>query len=170
MVCDGQFREDLWYRLNVLPIRIPPLRLRREDIPSLVQHFVERKARELSLANTPRVSDRALEALMRYDWPGNVRELHNIVERALILCDGDVLVFPKLGSPSRRPVQINARPLPNDTCLTMDEAIASHIRSTLARVNWQVAGPGGAAELLKMNPSTLRFRMKKLGINKRGSK
>lgn len=94
---------------------------------------------------------------MQYDWPGNVRELQNIVERALLLCQGDTLEFPELRS--------TARSATNETCLTLDDAVAAHIRATLARVNGQVAGPGGAAELLQVNPSTLRFRMKKLGIS-----
>ena len=163
MVREGRFREDLWYRLNVLPIRIPPLRLRREDIPSLVQHFVERKAQEMNRPQIPRVRRRDLERLERYDWPGNVRELQNIVERALILSPGDRLVFPEMTSP--RPTRLDSEySVPSQQILTMDEAVASHIRSVLDRARWKVSGPGGAAELLQMNPSTLRFRMQKLGI------
>lgn len=163
MVRDGTFREDLWYRLNVLPIRIPPLRLRRDDIPSLVHHFVERKAREMNLPSTPRVSSRDLQRLKSYDWPGNVRELQNIVERALIVSRSDILEFPRLsaGKTPSRP-----RSSQRTVALSMDEAIAAHIRTILDQVDWQVAGPGGAAELLAMNPSTLRFRMKKLGIER----
>lgn len=160
MVREGRFREDLWYRLNVLPIRIPPLRLRREDIPSLVRHFVERKANEMNLQRIPRVTSSDLHRLQRYDWPGNVRELQNVVERALILSPGGSLVFPPLGA-VRRP---GAPARERMALLTMDEAMAAHIRAVLEHTDGQVAGPGGAAEVLDMNPSTLRFRMKKLGL------
>ncbi|MEL6346427.1 MAG: sigma 54-interacting transcriptional regulator [Myxococcota bacterium] len=160
MVRDGGFREDLWYRLSVVPIRIPPLRLRREDIPSLVHHFIHRKAQEMGFARVPQVSAAGLERLSRYDWPGNVRELQNIVERALILSRSDTLDFPSL---TAEHVQPRATTAPADI-LTMDQAIAAHIHAVLEVTRWQVAGPGGAAERLEMNPSTLRFRMKKLGI------
>jgi transcriptional regulator with GAF, ATPase, and Fis domain len=165
MVREGTFREDLWYRLNVLPIRIPPLRLRREDIPSLVQYFVERKAREMNLQHTPHFSSRDLDRLKAYDWPGNVRELQNIVERALILSRGERLRFPDLSTNHQAPGNLN-KALTTTPLRTMDEAIADHIRAVLDRVEWQVAGSGGAAEILQMNPSTLRFRMKKLGVKK----
>lgn len=85
MVKEKQFREDLWFRLNVSPIRIPSLRERRQDIPALVHHFVKRKSLELKLPNTPALARGAIDRLMAYDWPGNVRELENLVERALIL-------------------------------------------------------------------------------------
>ncbi|MEM7154097.1 MAG: sigma 54-interacting transcriptional regulator [Myxococcota bacterium] len=164
MVRDGTFREDLWYRLNVFPIRIPPLRLRREDIPSLVRYFVERKAQEMNLPHVPGVQGRDLARLERYDWPGNVRELQNIVERALILSRGGRLEFPSFGATaiSRRPSPKRA----DGRVLTLDEAVAAHLRDTLERYDWQVAGRGGAAEALGMNPSTLRFRMNKLGIER----
>ncbi|MDJ0766402.1 MAG: sigma 54-interacting transcriptional regulator [Myxococcota bacterium] len=165
MVRDGSFREDLWYRLSVLPIRIPPLRLRREDIPLLIQYFVERKAREMSLARIPRVPTHDLDRLKRYNWPGNVRELQNIVERALILSSGDGLHFPDLTSPGLDPNR-SSTSRPTGRPMTLDQAMAEHIRSVLDQVRWQVAGKGGAAEILQMNPSTLRFRMKKLGIVK----
>ena len=165
MVREGTFREDLWYRLNVLPIRIPPLRLRREDIPSLIQYFVQRKARELNLPHIPHISGHEIERLKKYDWPGNVRELQNIVERALILSHGKTLFFPELASP-RTSKQHFDHGQSNDVILPMEEAIAVHIRMVLEKTRWKVSGPGGAAELLKMNASTLRFRMQKLGINR----
>ncbi|MEM9489142.1 MAG: sigma 54-interacting transcriptional regulator [Myxococcota bacterium] len=165
MVRDGTFREDLWYRLNVLPIRIPPLRSRPEDIPSLVQYFVARKAQEMNRPDVPYVASQDLQRLQNYHWPGNVRELQNVVERALILSSGGRLVFPPLDSVVRRP---ESRELLRDEPVkTMDEAIAAHIRSVLERTRWKVSGPGGAAQLLEMNPSTLRFRMGKLGISRR---
>ena len=162
MVRQGAFREDLWYRLNVLPIRIPPLRLRREDIPALVRHFVARKSRELSLAESPHVSSEDLARLQTYDWPGNVRELQNIVERALLLCRGGRLTFPTLTGARVAPA--GDTPEGAQPVLTMDEAIGAHIRRVLERTRWKISGPGGAAELLGMNASTLRFRMSKLGI------
>ncbi len=165
MVRDGTFREDLWYRLSVLPVRIPPLRWRREDIPSLVQYFVARKARELNRPRVPRVSARDRERLQGYDWPGNVRELQNVVERALLLSTGAVLSFPPLESRASEPMPMaSTNPAP---VLTLDEATAAHIRAVLDFARWKVSGPGGAAEVLGMNPSTLRFRMRKLGISRR---
>jgi transcriptional regulator with GAF, ATPase, and Fis domain len=163
MVRDGQFREDLWYRLSVFPIRIPPLRLRREDIPSLVHYFVERKAQEMNLASVPHIAQATLDRLIAYDWPGNVRELQNIVERALILSDGRRLDIPELRAFPRSSHAAAVQPLAK-ACRTMDEAIADHIRLALEQTGGKIAGPGGAAELLGMNPSTLRFRMQKLHV------
>ncbi len=163
MVREGRFREDLFYRLNVFPIHIPPLRARREDIPSLVQYFVKRKARELNLAAVPRVGDDEMTRLAAYDWPGNVRELQNIVERALLLNRSEQLLFPELHS-SASPT--GGRPAATGQPRTLDQAVTDHIRVVLEQVNWQVAGKGGAAEILDINPGTLRFRMKKLGITR----
>ena len=165
MVRQGTFREDLWYRLAVLPIRIPPLRLRREDIPALVRYFVGRQARELNLPRVPRVSPGDLERLMHYDWPGNVRELQNVVERALLLSRGESLEFPDLAPVAATPSESQLEQEPSsEPVLTLDQAMAAHIRSVLDRTGGQVAGRGGAAELLGMKPSTLRFRIQKLGI------
>ncbi|MEM7413121.1 MAG: sigma 54-interacting transcriptional regulator [Myxococcota bacterium] len=162
MVEAGTFREDLWYRLNVLPIQIPPLRLRRDDVPSLIRYFVDRKAREMNLPRAPRIRSEDLERLRAYDWPGNVRELQNIVERALILSHGDTLEFPELRETR---AQCGGPAAESSWAIqTLDDAMADHIRAVLERVGWRVSGPGGAAELLGMNPSTLRFRMKKLGV------
>lgn len=163
MVREGQFREDLWYRLNVLPIRIPPLRLRREDIPSLVHHFIKRKANEMNLLSIPRVDNHAIERLKIYGWPGNIRELQNIVERAIILSRGGQLTFPELGAGSNLSERNNIIGK-TESVLTMDQAIENHIRLVLERTGGRIKGKEGAAELLKMNPSTLRFRIKKLGI------
>ena len=165
MVREGTFREDLWYRLNVLPIRIPPLRLRREDIPALVTYFIERKALEMNLLHTPSINPTTLERLKAYSWPGNVRELQNVVERALILSDGHHLHFPEL-LPHDSPIDARTnKSMPSiETVVAMDQAVANHIRSALAHTNGKIAGEGGAAELLEMHPSTLRSRIKKLGI------
>jgi len=162
MVQDGRFREDLWYRLNILPIRIPPLRLRRDDIPSMAHYFVQRKAREMNLEITPQIGEHTMERLKQYDWPGNVRELQNIVERALILSHGSVLSIPTLAPLQSRPQQNAVTDA--TTIQTMDQTIADHIRRTLEHTGGRVAGSDGAAEILQMNPSTLRFRMKRLGI------
>ena len=169
MVREGTFREDLWYRLNVLPIHIPPLRLRREDIPALVSYFVKRKVREMNLSRVPKIRNQDLTRLQQYDWPGNVRELQNIVERALILSRGEYLSFPELAGKKNSVSSASAlvQPAP-DTSLTLDEAMALHIRAVLDEVYWKIAGKGGAAEILCLNPSTLRFRMEKLGIRKTG--
>lgn len=167
MVNAGTFREDLWYRLNVLPIRIPPLRLRREDIPSLIYYFVERKAREMNLGRSPAIHSRDITLLQQYDWPGNVRELQNVVERALILSTGEYLSFDSRPIPAMS--QDDLRNIPTsslDTGLTLDEAMARQIRAVLDEVYWKISGKGGAAEILDVKPSTLRFRMKKLGIEK----
>ena len=167
MFREGKFREDLWYRLNVLPIRIPPLRLRQEDIPSLVQYVVERKAQEMNLQHIPKIDSKTLDRLKAYDWPGNVRELQNIVERALILSQGDRLMFPELNA---IPKTLEIRPQVQSAAnfMTMDQAVANHIRQVLEVTRGQIAGKGGAAGLLQMNESTLRFRMKKLGIQRVG--
>ncbi len=163
MVREGKFREDLWYRLNVLPIRIPPLRLRREDIPSLLQYFIEKKAKEMNLGKIPGIESASINRLKQYDWPGNVRELQNIVERALILSRGDYLGFPELNN-KNVPTKNQPSDYPSGSLITMDQATANHINFVLENTGGQIAGKGGAAGILNMNPSTLRFRMKQLGI------
>lgn len=163
MVRAGRFREDLWYRLNVFPIHIPPLRMRRQDIPPLIHHFVERKAREMNLGRTPPVAPADIARLQAYEWPGNVRELQNIIERAIIQNRGGPLFFPPLGAlMAPAPPGVTA-PAP-EQLLTLDAAAADHIRRMLAVTGGRVAGRGGAAERLGIKPSTLRSRMKKLGI------
>ena len=164
MVHKGTFREDLWYRLNVLPIRIPPLRHRREDIPSLVQYFVKRKAREMNIAEAPWVGSEDIDKLRAYDWPGNVREVQNVVERALILSTGGSLHFQNLSTiEDSHQLRVEEK-ITADRLISMDEAMEHHILKILEFTEGQVAGKGGAAEILKMDPGTLRFRMKKLGI------
>jgi transcriptional regulator with GAF, ATPase, and Fis domain len=165
MVALGRFREDLWFRLNVFPIRIPPLRHRREDIPALVHYLVERKSRELKLAERPVLAPGALDRLMSYDWPGNVRELENLIERALIQSRGGVLSFETLLE-TQVPVSNEVihgegqnRGLPS-----FDEMTVQHIRQALQMAGGKINGPGGAAELLKLHPNTLRTKMNKLGI------
>jgi transcriptional regulator with GAF, ATPase, and Fis domain len=161
MVGQKQFREDLWFRLNVFPIRIPPLRERRGDIPALVHHFVERKSRELKIPGPPPLAQGVIDRLTAYDWPGNVRELENLVERALILSQGEPLTFDDLGEEKTKPC---ATAGPEDKTLRLDAVISSHIRRVLEMANGRVHGKGGAAELLGINPSTLRYRMNQLKI------
>jgi transcriptional regulator with GAF, ATPase, and Fis domain len=162
MVREGTFREDLWYRINVFPIIIPPLRQRKADIPSLAHHFIEKKAREIGLYPTPPLAGGALQQLIAYRWPGNVRELENVVERALILSRGGVLSFD-LGT-VEFPTNRSTGSLPEKKLVTLDQAVAQHIRRALRQTKGKVAGSGGAAALLAINPSTLRAKMRKLGI------
>ncbi len=163
LVAHGRFREDLWFRLNVFPIRIPPLRSRRSDIPALVDYFIEKKSLDLKFHTRPLLSVDAMERLTAYNWPGNVRELENVVERELILSRGEALTFQN----------INPQPSGNDSpgsavskndVLGLDDFFARHVKKVLAMCNGKINGPGGAAELLNMKPNTLRNRMKKLGI------
>ena len=163
MVRLNQFREDLWFRLNVFPVWIPPLRERRSDIPALLQHFINLKSRELKLPSIPILSTGAIEPLMEYGWPGNVRELENVIERALILNPTGPLTFEHLGL--RQPVENLELPGQSEHTGSLDEAISRHICRALSETKGKVNGPDGAASVLGINPSTLRNRMKKLGIN-----
>jgi len=167
MVRDGKFREDLWFRLNVFPIMIPPLRQRIDDIPALVSHFIELKSKELKMGSLPSVPQGELERLQQHDWPGNVRELENVVERAMIQSqtgrNRGVLVFQGLAGPAGEPPMTNGGR--SDLPLApLDEMIAAHIRKALVQTGGKVEGEKGAARLLGLHPSTLRGRMKKLGI------
>jgi len=162
MVEAGRFREDLWFRLNVFPITIPPLRDRTSDLPALVNHFLQRKTRELKIADTPQLAPGAMDDLMGYDWPGNVRELENVLERALILRHrGEPLTFDDIGGSPRQ--EIPATGTSQDT-LQLDAVIARHIRHVLGMTGGKIHGPGGAGEVLGVNPNTLRAKMRKLGI------
>lgn len=164
MVRQGQFREDLWYRLNVFPIEIPPLRERREDIPALVLHFIETKYRQFNLPFRPRLPPEELERLMAYDWPGNVRELQNAIERALILSRGEPLRFPNHSlQQNNESVTIMPQSHPAQW-LTYDQTVANYLRSVLIKTQGKIAGPHGAAKITGLNPSTLRSKLKKLGI------
>jgi formate hydrogenlyase transcriptional activator len=157
MVDRQQFRSDLFYRLNVFPIHLPPLRQRPEDIPLLVRRFAGQFARRMGKV-IDTIPSETMEALTRYDWPGNVRELQNVIERAVILSSGPVLRVP-LEDLHRSPVH------PQDGApQTLEEAERAHILKTLTDTRWVLSGPRGAAARLGMNRSTLQFRMKKLGI------
>jgi len=171
MVQQGRLREDLYFRLRVFPIEIPPLRERKGDIPSLVQHFIQKKTREMGLTRSPGLAPGALDRLMAYAWPGNVRELENTVERGLILSKGAPLVFRDLHSllkprfPKRGQAEIQqSEGIHPEEILALDDMVANHIRRALDVTAGRVGGKGGAADRLKINPSTLRKRMRKLGI------
>ena len=161
MVRQGRFREDLWFRLNVFPIEVPPLRDRTSDIPALVQHFIERKAGELKLGETPRLAPGAVDELAAYHWPGNVRELENLVERAMILHRGEPLTFEGLSASKPRP---DGGALRDQGPLCLDAVVARHVLHVLRMIGGESYGPGAAGELLEVNPHTLRHRMKRLGI------
>jgi transcriptional regulator with GAF, ATPase, and Fis domain len=165
MVASGRFREDLWFRLNVFPIMIPPLRQRREDIPALVHHFINRKSRELKIVQRPVLVPGALERLMAYRWPGNVRELENLVERALIQSRDGLLSFELLSTTQPQGDREIAQEMSSKHTLpSLEDLNVRHIRKALETAGGKINGPGGAAEILGLNPSTLRARMKKLGI------
>jgi formate hydrogenlyase transcriptional activator len=157
-VAEGEFRADLYYRLNVFPIRLPPLRERREDIPALVWSIIRKRQRVLQRHITSVPND-VLEALQRYSWPGNIRELENVVERALIHTSGSTLTLLE-GSLEAPEVQ----PEVGTTLMSVERA---HIEEVLQDCRWRINGIGNAAERLGLHPNTLRFRMKKLGIVRR---
>jgi len=173
MVAAGRFREDLWYRISVFPIRIPALRERCEDIPALAAHFAARAGRRLGRG--PLVpSERDTRLLLAYNWPGNVRELASVIERAAILGNGRRLeIAAALGSsegltdrtvPALAPEE-NGLPLSTAGFATLDQAMTRHIEGALALSRGRIEGPHGAARLLDINPHTLRARMRKLGID-----
>ncbi len=163
LVASREFREDLWFRLNVFPIRIPPLRARRADIPALVDHFIEKRSRELNLHEKPSLTPGAMRRLTEYEWPGNVRELENVIERELILSMGRPLSFENVfqQSPDKNTPENGSQ---DDDFPGLEEATIRHINKALTLSHGKVAGPGGAAELLQIKPNTLRSKMKKLGI------
>ncbi len=164
MVKAGKFREDLWYRLNVFPIRIPPLRQRKEDIPALVHYFIERKSIELKKADQPSLAPGAIERLLAYEWPGNIRELQNIVERALIQHSQGPLRFHDIASGHQSDCEEPLHEDAKNKLLPLEAMTAAHIRRALAVAKGKISGPGGAADLLAINPNTLRKKMDKLDI------
>ena len=158
MVKQREFRSDLYYRLNVFPILLPPLRARREDIPALVAHFVEMYSRRMG-KQIEHIPPETLSALSSFPWPGNIRELQNFIERSVILSVGSVLRAPLAGL--KRSLEAESL-----GAITLEEAERDHIRKTLEYTRWVVAGPNGAAARLGMKRSTLYFRMQKLGISR----
>ncbi len=158
MVADREFRSDLFYRLNVFPIQVPPLRQRREDIPVLVRYFAQKYARQMK-RNVDSISTETMTALTNYHWPGNIRELENLIERAVILSRGPILEVPlaELREPTEQ--------FP-DAVETLEANERDHILRTLRDTRWVLAGPNGAAARLGMKRSTLQSRMQKLGIQR----
>jgi formate hydrogenlyase transcriptional activator len=155
LIAEKQFRMDLYYRLNVFPISLPPLRRRREDIPALVAYFVQKFADRM-LKQIVSISRNAMETLMSYPWPGNIRELQNVIERAVILSKNDVLQLPAL------PVRMLVRAEP----VTLEEAERVHIMKALEASDWVVGGKRGAATRLGLKRTTLIDKMRKRGISR----
>ncbi|SDP49351.1 sigma 54-interacting transcriptional regulator [Desulforhopalus singaporensis] len=155
-ILKGEFREDLYYRLSIFPIKVPALRERTEDIPLLVRYLIDKKNKQLN-KNIKQVSTQVMKALTDYDWPGNIRELENFIERAMILSQGASLTIDH----SFNGVSTVPKPL-SDT--SFDKAMAAHIVHVLSMCGWKIKGKGNAAERLGLNPSTLRSKMVKLGI------
>ena len=158
MVKRNEFRSDLYYRLNVFPIPLPPLRERREDIPALVEHYVEIYARRMG-RQIEHIPPETMSALTSYQWPGNIRELQNFIERSVILTSGNAL-HPPLETLRSAAEPESLGPI------TLEDAERDHIRKTLEQTRWVVAGPNGAAARLGIKRSTLYFRMQKLGISR----
>jgi formate hydrogenlyase transcriptional activator len=179
---EGRFRADLYYRLNVLPMVLPPLRQRRSDIPLLTTFFVERFARQLGKQITGVTQD-SMDILSRYEWPGNIRELQNVIERAVVLSRGSVLklgrdllpvcteslpdeeVAPSIPSPGK-----SSGDHPHDASFTLEQVERSHIFHILTETRWVIEGQNGAAKILGLHPNTLRSRMKKLGLDRAAMK
>lgn len=156
---EGNFREDLYYRLNVFPLELPPLRKRKKDIPILVKLFVEKFSKKLGkvIDNIPKS---ILDDMQDYPWPGNIRELENIIERAVILTKGASLQVDKTL------LTVNSSQKPTSSSLSLYELERQHIISVLQETNWKISGPEGAAKVLDINPNTLRSRIQKLDISR----
>jgi formate hydrogenlyase transcriptional activator len=158
LVEDRQFRADLYYRLNVFPVVVPPLRERQEDIPLLVGYFTQQYAARMG-KQIGTIPSEAMDRLIHYPWPGNIRELQNLIERAVILSPGPVLTIPL-------EVLRTAAPQPSRTSGTLEDTERQRILQVLEETNWVLSGPNGAASKLGLKRPTLQFRMKKLGITR----
>jgi formate hydrogenlyase transcriptional activator len=161
LVAEGKFRQDLLYRLNVVPIQMPPLRERIADIPLLVEYFIDRFGRRAGKKFRP-IDKKFLKVVQAYDWPGNVRELQNIIERAVILSDGDTLAVDETWLKGKPANSVRARAL--DLALAMQEK--EMIEAALAESRGRVSGPGGAAAKLGLPARTLDSKIKRLKISK----
>jgi len=171
-VAAGRFREDLYYRLNVFPINVAPLRERKEDVPLLAAHFVELAVKELGCVR-PRLTRAGIEALQNYDWPGNVRELRNVIERAAIFAQGGALEFDlPVGAPDLtrfEPVDRDGVPGVEQEFLTdaeMRRRERENLFAVLQKTGWKIKGVDGAAELLGVKPTTLISRIEKMGLKR----
>jgi transcriptional regulator with GAF, ATPase, and Fis domain len=158
-VQNGHFREDLYYRLNVFPIEVPPLRERQVDIPELVWTFVREYGEKMG-KKINKISKSTMEDLQRYSWPGNIRELRNVIERAMIISPGNTLSVHIPAQQETGPAHF----------LTMEEMEASYIKEVLEKTKGRIKGKNGAAAILGLYPSTLYSRMKKLGISAKNEK
>ncbi len=164
MVHQRTFREDLYYRLNIFPLTVPPLRERRDDIPELVRHFAQHYAQQMHKRGAP-IPAEVMARLVHYEWPGNVRELQNVIERAVILSSNGVLcpTVPASNSEVRSATPVSPR------LETLDDAMRTHILDALRATNWVLSGPHGAATRLGLKRTTLASRMEKLGIGRQHS-
>ncbi len=168
----GRFRQDLYYRLNVFPLEVAPLRRRKEDIPLLAAHFSEVAVRRLHCA-LPRLTQANIPQLQRYDWPGNVRELQNVIERALITARSGALHFDLLSKKQQETTTPSVSPEAGDDAnkevvsdAEMRRRERDNLLAALHKSVWKIYGPGGAAELLGLRPTTVASRIKKMGIKK----
>ena len=159
-VAAGRFRADLFYRINVYPITVPPLRKRREDVPLLVEHFVSQIGADMG-KKIDKIPKKVMEQLKAYDWPGNIRELRNVVERSLITSSSSTFQLADFSIEMHKSFSP-----PSNPRVSLDEIQQQHIQHILNETGWKINGVGGAAEILQMKPSTLRNRMKKLGIKR----
>ena len=173
-VAAGRFREDLYYRLNVFPIQVPPLRERADDIAVLAKHFIELSVKELRCPK-PRLTRAGIVKLQSYDWPGNIRELRNVIERAVIISRGGPLDF-ELAVTNSAPPPPSSKSQPGETgdtvgaeFLTEPEMLQrerENLAAVLDKANWKIKGADGAAELLGVKPTTLLSRIKKMGLKR----
>ena len=161
-MADNQFRSDLYYRLNIFPVVIPPLRERREDIPLLVRYFGQKYARRMKKP-IDSIPVKAMSALTEYHWPGNIRELENFIERAVILSRGRELAVP-LSEFQQQTIAASAN-FPSNLS-TLEEAEREHVLRALSETSWVIGGPAGAATRLGMKRTTLQSLMRKLGITR----
>lgn len=161
-MAEKTFREDLYYRLNVFPLTTPPLRDRIEDIPLLVNFLIEKYAMKIGKKITG-IAEKSLQRLQSYRWPGNIRELENVIERAIILADGSTI---EAGTDFLEGRNEAATPPDTSSDASFEAISRQHIVSVLEQTRWVIEGTSGAAHILNMQPSTLRYRMKKLGIAK----
>jgi transcriptional regulator with GAF, ATPase, and Fis domain len=170
-VAAGRFREDLYYRLNVFPIQVPPLRERMEDVPLLAKHFIETSAKDLHCAK-PRLTRAAIAKLQSYEWPGNIRELRNVIERAIIISRDGVLDFDLPATESalvRSQQPVHAKGDADPEFLTeaeLQRRERNNLLAILEKTHWKIKGADGAAELLGVKPTTLKARIKKMGLSR----